>query len=654
MIKKLRRRFVALSMTLVSVVVVFFYIFTTGIFFFRITEDVRNTLQNYSSESYFSKYFRLGGDDAAVDGAYAIDANSVCVVRVSDDGAIAFVDAGHAYMENAVLQRAVNYAMNADPEFGSIGGYNLFYYRTATPFGYRIAFADASRYLVYIKDIFLYDAAIFLVVLLVLWFLNKRLSAIFIKPVERAWTQQQNFISDASHELKTPLTVILANCNILQAHRQNTVEEQLRWVESTNEEAVHMKDLVDKMLYLAKTENMRPERVYTPLDLSDLATRLVLQFEPVAFEKGVTLESALEPGVRVLADPTAVNQIIHILIDNAVKYAGLGGTVRVAVRRSAKHVYLSANNTGEPISPEDLPHIFERFYRSDKARTAGSGYGLGLAICKTLAESQNAEISVQSDETSGTTFTVRFRRRRRTSPAGDRRALANAPAPREEQRTAPAQKRRGGSFTPFLQRPSKRRAPGSPVLRFDAVGDIAGGGVEAGEAVLFVKADPGLVLIAHGEHHAGDPLLPQVGAQRIDEARAQPLPLVRGQKVDMQMRGIPVLIFRVQVHRVRRPFAVAGVRGVDAGKIVAKEHGPKRVEVLGADRVAHGLVVFVYGHKAVLRLDLGIVIAVGREQKRHARSVHIAGPVGVQTRKAHRLLVAFFIGSDGHDCLLHF
>ena len=169
-----------------------------------------------------------------------------------------------------------------------------------------------------------------------------------------------------------------------------------------------MKDLVDKMLYLAKAENMRTATVRTLVPISDLATKLILQFEPVAFEAGVTIVSEVENGVSILADSTAVNQIIHILIDNAVKYAGLGGTVRVKLYRHKDTVYLSTLNTGAPIPPEDLPHIFERFYRSDKARTAGSGYGLGLAICKSLAEERKATVSVTSDEAHGTEFTVKF------------------------------------------------------------------------------------------------------------------------------------------------------------------------------------------------------------------------------------------------------
>ena len=412
MLKKLRRRFTLLTMLLVSFIMISFYIFTMTILFFILTNSVKTTLENYASESYFLKYFELGQSDSRNQGN-AIDSSSVCVVSVNDGGVINVLDAGHAYMQKGLLNASIEYALNSSSEFGFISRYDLVFFRNTTSFGYRIAFADASNYFFYLKNLLIYDSILFLLVLLILFLIIKKLSSIFVKPVERAWEQQQNFIADASHELKTPLTVILANNNILSAHRNNTVEEQFKWVESTGEEATHMKDLVDKMLMLAKAENQKSLPVPSDVNLSEMATRLSLQFEPVAFEKGVFLETEIEPDVHMLGDPTALNQIVHILIDNAVKYAGLGGRAEILLERKQNSIILSTKNTGAPIDPQDLPHIFERFYRSDKARTAGGGYGLGLAICKTLVEQQKGEITVTSTEESGTVFTVRFKKQKK-------------------------------------------------------------------------------------------------------------------------------------------------------------------------------------------------------------------------------------------------
>ena len=408
MLKKLRRRFTGLSMLMVSVVLVVFYVFTTAIIFFQITDGVRTALKNYSSESYFFKYFQIGAEDS-LNATYAIDSSSVCVVSVNENGAITYLDAGHAYIEKRALSAVVEYVLQDNYEFGLIPHYHLFYYRNDTSFGCRIAFADTSNYYRYLKNTIIYDSIIFFFAVLILFYIIKKLSSIFVKPVERAWNQQQNFIADASHELKTPLTVILANCNILQAHKDETIDDQIKWIESTGEEAAHMKELVDKMLVLAKAENQKQATITSDVNLTEMVTRLTLQFEPVAYENGVTLETLLDDDTHIIADATAMNQIIHILVDNAVKYAGLGGQVFVRLEKKPNAVILSTKNTGAVIPQEDLPHIFERFYRSDKARTSGSGYGLGLAICKTLVEQQKGEISVTSSESNGTEFVVRFK-----------------------------------------------------------------------------------------------------------------------------------------------------------------------------------------------------------------------------------------------------
>ncbi len=398
-------------MTIITVVLVFFFIMITGILFLRITATVQSTLRNYSSENYASKSFEVGAGDQSSEN-YAIDPGSICVVSINESGTRAIVDSGHGWMDEEILVNSISYVMKEDSAFGIILKYNLFYYKTNISSGSRIAFADASPYYAYLTDALVYDGVIFLVILLGLFFATSKLSTLFLKPVEKAWAQQQNFIADASHELKTPLTVILANSNILLSHSGDTIEEQKKWIESTNEEAAHMKDLVDKMLFLAKSENMKNTKVFSEVPISDLTKKLILQFEPVAFEAGVTIADEIEKNVIIRADSTAVNQIIHILIDNAVKYAGLGGTVTVRLYRKKDNVFLVTKNTGSPIPPEDLPHIFERFYRSDKARTFGSGYGLGLAICKSLAESQHATIGVVSDEEHGTEFTVRFQKQK--------------------------------------------------------------------------------------------------------------------------------------------------------------------------------------------------------------------------------------------------
>lgn len=418
MLNKLRRRFVAISMSIILMVLAFFYILTGAVFFVTITLDMKSVLQTYSSspESLFSP--QIGVNDAQ-SSLFALHSGNVCVVEAKEFGRITILDFSRADMDENTVSMAVGIALENENDFGHINSLSLFYHKYNFLSGTRIAFADSTQYFQYLRVI-LFDGGIFLLLsLLFLWAIMRFLASMCLKPVERAWEQQKNFIADASHELKTPLTVILTNNGIIQSHKEESVESQMQWINSTGEEASHMRELVEKLLLLAKTDNMSRKNQFEDVNISDIAMQSALQFEPVAFEKGVTLVTDVDRDIFIKGDPVAINQIVHILLDNAVKYAGIGGEAVLSLKKRRSYhlkkfigydILLSAKNTGAPIPEEDLPHIFERFYRSDKARTTGGGYGLGLSICKNLASLHGADIDVSSDMINGTKFTVTFKK----------------------------------------------------------------------------------------------------------------------------------------------------------------------------------------------------------------------------------------------------
>ena len=244
--------------------------------------------------------------------------------------------------------------------------------------------------------------------LAVFFLISLFLSRWALRPVERSWKQQQQFVADASHELKTPLTVLLADADILLAHPDDTIASQRKWVEYMQDEAGRMRELVEDMLFLARSDSASDrEQIRQTVALSDLCSNCLLSFEPVAFERGARLTDAVEPDVTVLGDESQLRRLIAILLDNACKYCGEQGTVTLTLRREGSRAVLSVRNTGDPIPPEALPHLFERFYRADSARARDTGgYGLGLAIAAAIAESHKGKISAASTAAEGTTFTV--------------------------------------------------------------------------------------------------------------------------------------------------------------------------------------------------------------------------------------------------------
>jgi signal transduction histidine kinase len=169
-----------------------------------------------------------------------------------------------------------------------------------------------------------------------------------------------------------------------------------------------MRGLVEEMLELARTEEGGGcARRNVDVNLSELVEGEALQFDAVAYERGALIESDIAGDVHVVGDPDLLDRLVKTLIDNACKYALAGSTIQVLLERHAGAVSLSVTNAGEPIPAEDLPHVFDRFYRSDKARTRSTGgFGLGLAIAKGIVESHGGRIEVKSSAEKGTTFTA--------------------------------------------------------------------------------------------------------------------------------------------------------------------------------------------------------------------------------------------------------
>ena len=166
-----------------------------------------------------------------------------------------------------------------------------------------------------------------------------------------------------------------------------------------------MKELVADMLTLSRAESGRAAAPMAPVDLSDLVTDAALRFEPVAFEAGHPLQYDIQNGLALNGDCQQLDQLLDILLDNAVKYAAPGGAIRLTLDAAGRNAVLAVENPAEPIPAEKLPHLFDRFYRVDDARTGAGGFGLGLAIARQIVQRHKGTIAVQSDA-QATRFTV--------------------------------------------------------------------------------------------------------------------------------------------------------------------------------------------------------------------------------------------------------
>ena len=295
----------------------------------------------------------------------------------------------------------VTAALSADADSGVLRAQHMRYFRLEGALTIRIAFMDSTfeqaTLRVLVRSCLLIGAA----ALLVLFGLSWLLSGFVTRPVARTWQNQQQFLSDASHELKTPLTVILSSADLLKTSAQ---PEQRQYVDNISVESRRMKALVEDMLTLSRTESGRAPP-FEPLDLSDLVTDAALRFEPVAFEAGHPLQYDIQNGASLSGDRQQLDQLLDILLDNAVKYAAKAAPIRLTLDISGRNAVLAVENPGDPIPPDKLPHLFDRFYRVDDARTGAGGFGLGLAIARQIVRRHKGTITAASDARA-TRFTV--------------------------------------------------------------------------------------------------------------------------------------------------------------------------------------------------------------------------------------------------------
>ena len=250
-----------------------------------------------------------------------------------------------------------------------------------------------------VKALALFAVGVWLALLLLVYLL----SGWAVRPMAKAWDMQRQFVADASHDLKTPLTVILSNSELLRQQGESGDSPELDRIQSAGK---RMKDLVQKMLTLARMEDDPNRGAWESMDLSDMVMETALAFEAAAFEKGLTIEENVESDLVVKGNRAQVQSVVECLLDNACKYAAPGSRVTVSLEKAGKRAKLTVHNTGSYIPPEDIQHVFERFYRADKSRTEGDSSGLGLAIVESVVEAMGGTVAAESSETGGTAFTA--------------------------------------------------------------------------------------------------------------------------------------------------------------------------------------------------------------------------------------------------------
>lgn len=393
MIRKLRWQFVAACMGLIAAVL--------AIVFGCVWASAQNALEHSSHMALEQALSRRGGD--LLPGFRQNGGDDQVLLpyfTVQVWGTTVYVTGGtYSGLEDTdALTAILTDCLSQEADEGSLPGYALRYLRQDDGLYTQIAFVDISLETAALRQMMASYLRIGLLSLLLLAGASFLLSLRVTRPVERAWRQQRQFFSDASHELKTPLTVILSNAEMLET--SDLPERESRWRDNILSESRQMKTLVEEMLALSRTEDAQRKPTVADVDLSDLSEDCALAFEPVAFEAGKPLSWDVTPALTVSGDGEKLRRLLSILLDNAAKYGAPGEGIVLSLRAERSQAILSVANGsgGHPIPPEELPRLFERFYRADASRGEQSGFGLGLPIAQAIAKEHHGALRAESDQ----------------------------------------------------------------------------------------------------------------------------------------------------------------------------------------------------------------------------------------------------------------
>lgn len=382
MIKKLNQRIFLLIMASLSIIVL-------GTIILFAVLNYSNTINTatFMMDRFMGEEPKKSPDDRLED--YKIKPETII------DGVYNFLIQNSIIVQSSVPSndKAINeYALKIakkNTEKGMIGKY-IYKVRKINPNTVRITFIENKDTIFHIKTIFIVSSIIAIISLFAIYKLAKKVSKMIVKPVEETFEKQKQFISDASHELKTPLAVIEANADVLE----NEIGKS-KWIDYIQNETESMNKLINELLLLAKIENVDNLKEYKQLNLSKEVEIILSMFESMAYEKQVIIKSKINENITMNGNKEDIEHIVSTLTDNAIKHTEAQKEVVVELKKEKSEIILEVKNMGEQIPEEEREKIFERFYRIDKSRNRNEKrYGLGLAIAKSTIEKYNGKIEV--------------------------------------------------------------------------------------------------------------------------------------------------------------------------------------------------------------------------------------------------------------------
>lgn len=401
MIKRLRKKFIIISMLSVTLVLA---VLIAAINLFNYRDVVRNAddilEMLISNEGSFpdeeppggrqpeERDNRGGRRDGQMSPEMKYETRFFKIV-LDNDGNVLSIDTGKiAAVDSSEAAKLAGEVFSSGKTGGFKGDYR--YKRSTAGDSTLIVFYDCGRSLDNARSFLGISVVISLIGLVIVFALIAVSSKAVIKPAAEAYEKQKRFITDAGHELKTPLAVINADCDVLEME-----SEENEWIADIRKQTERLTSLTNSLIYLAKTEEgSKTDAVRIDFPLSDIVSEEAESFKGLARSSGKSIEATVTPDISYNGDQKAITQLVSILLDNAIKYSPEGGLIKVSLKKNGSKIILAvSNDTTEPVTKENTDRMFDRFYRTDQSRNSETGgYGIGLSIAKGITEAHRGKI----------------------------------------------------------------------------------------------------------------------------------------------------------------------------------------------------------------------------------------------------------------------
>lgn len=407
MIKKLQQKFVLITMTSLLLVFVIIIGSINAINIYQMNKKTDSVIAFLAeNDGAFPEFEKKGKSNSFLNLEFQLTAETkfetrYFVVEFNEEGIADETNVNHiAAISSTEAQEYATQILLT----GKTRGYSGIYrYRVLdTPTGVMVVFVDCHLQMQTQTAFLLISCAIAFLSFVIMFILVSVFSKKAIKPVTQTFEKQKQFITDASHEIKTPLAIISANTDVLELCNGKS-----EWTDSIRNQTTRLSSLVANLLTLSKMEEVQPQLTFCDFCLSNAVTQTATPFKTLAQTQNKQVEINVTPNIRYTGDESSIRMLISILMDNAIKYASNNGQIKISLLQQSKSVRLEVFNTCENIDEKELTKVFDRFYRMDSSRARETGgYGIGLSIAKAIVQTHKAKITAACEQGSGVKFIV--------------------------------------------------------------------------------------------------------------------------------------------------------------------------------------------------------------------------------------------------------